>query len=230
MTAPAEPEDVRPVRRAAARGGPRARRGAVRGRPLAGQARPAAERPPAVVSFTFGCPEEAVVTALREAGSEVWVTVTGPEEARLAQWAGATALVAQGIEAGGHRGSFADRGDLGPAGAAGPAGRPGQPRCRWWPRAGSPPRRRWRPCWPPGPGRRRWARRSCAAPRPGTAEAHRAGAGGARGHRASPARSAASPPEASENRFLREHPDAPERLPGAAPRDRAHPCRRPRAR
>ena len=71
------------------------------------------ERPPAVVSFTFGCPEESVVTALREAGSEVWITVTGPEEARLGQWAGATALVAQGIEAGGHRGSFADRGDLG---------------------------------------------------------------------------------------------------------------------
>ena len=71
------------------------------------------ERPPAVVSFTFGCPEESVVGAVREAGSEVWVTVTGPEEARLAQWAGATALVAQGVEAGGHRGSFADRGDLG---------------------------------------------------------------------------------------------------------------------
>ena len=50
---------------------------------------------------------------LREAGSEVWITVTGPEEARAAQWAGATALVAQGVEAGGHRGSFADRGDLG---------------------------------------------------------------------------------------------------------------------
>lgn len=71
------------------------------------------DRPPVVVSFTFGCPEEGVVTALRDAGSEVWVTVTGPEEARLAQWAGASALVAQGYEAGGHRGSFADRGDLG---------------------------------------------------------------------------------------------------------------------
>ncbi len=71
------------------------------------------ERAPAVVSFTFGCPDEATVTTLRDAGCEVWVTVTGPEEARIAQWAGAAVLVAQGIEAGGHRASFADQGDLG---------------------------------------------------------------------------------------------------------------------
>jgi len=85
------------------------------------------ERPPAVVSFTFGCPDESVVTAVREAGSEVWVTVTGAEEARLAQWAGATALVAQGVEAGGHRGSFADRGDLGLLALLALLGGPGAP-------------------------------------------------------------------------------------------------------
>lgn len=69
------------------------------------------ERPVAVVSFTFGCPEEAVVRALQAAGSAVWVTVTDPAEAARAAAAGADALVVQGAEAGGHRGSFADRGD-----------------------------------------------------------------------------------------------------------------------
>jgi len=70
-----------------------------------------AEDPPAVVSFTFGCPEHGLVDELREAGAEVWVTVTDAEEAVIAARAGADALVAQGAEAGGHRGSFADRPD-----------------------------------------------------------------------------------------------------------------------
>lgn len=61
-----------------------------------------------VVSFTFGCPEAAVVQRLRGAGCDVWVTVTGPGEALLAESAGATALVVQGFEAGGHRGYFKD--------------------------------------------------------------------------------------------------------------------------
>ena len=67
--------------------------------------------PPAVVSFTFGCPPPAVLERLRSAGSEVWVTVTTPAEAAAAAAAGADALVVQGSEAGGHRGSFADRED-----------------------------------------------------------------------------------------------------------------------
>jgi nitronate monooxygenase len=65
-----------------------------------------------VVSFTFGCPERPVIDGLREAGSEVWVTVTSPEEAAEAERAGADALVLQGAEAGGHRASFIDRPDL----------------------------------------------------------------------------------------------------------------------
>jgi nitronate monooxygenase len=65
------------------------------------------ERVP-VVSFTFGCPPAKVVASLREVGSEAWVTVTSPEEARLAAAAGADALICQGSEAGGHRASFAD--------------------------------------------------------------------------------------------------------------------------
>jgi nitronate monooxygenase len=64
--------------------------------------------PPPVTSFTFGCPDPEVVAALQAAGSEVWVTVTTPAEAALAAAAGADALIAQGGEAGGHRGSFAD--------------------------------------------------------------------------------------------------------------------------
>jgi nitronate monooxygenase len=64
--------------------------------------------PPAVCSFTFGCPDPAVIARLRSAGSEVWVTVTRPAEAEIAARAGADALVLQGAEAGGHRGSFTD--------------------------------------------------------------------------------------------------------------------------
>jgi nitronate monooxygenase len=65
--------------------------------------------PPGVVSFTFGCPEPSVVERLQRAGNEVWVTVTSPGEAVEAQQSGADALVVQGVEAGGHRGAFADR-------------------------------------------------------------------------------------------------------------------------
>jgi nitronate monooxygenase len=64
-----------------------------------------------VVSFTFGCPAAGVIRSLQEGGAEVWVTVTDPSEARRAREAGADALVAQGMEAGGHRGGWEDRDD-----------------------------------------------------------------------------------------------------------------------
>ena len=64
--------------------------------------------PVAVASFTFGCPPPDVVRRLHEVGSEVWVTVTSPAEALTAADVGADALVVQGAEAGGHRGSFTD--------------------------------------------------------------------------------------------------------------------------
>jgi nitronate monooxygenase len=64
--------------------------------------------PVAVVSFTFGMPDADTVRRLHDAGSEVWVTVTSPEEASIAVAGGADVLVVQGIEAGGHRGSFED--------------------------------------------------------------------------------------------------------------------------
>jgi nitronate monooxygenase len=65
-----------------------------------------------VVSFTFGCPSAAEIASLRSAGSEVWVTITSPGEARQAAEAGTQALVVQGAEAGGHRASFTDRPEL----------------------------------------------------------------------------------------------------------------------
>jgi nitronate monooxygenase len=68
--------------------------------------------PVPVVSFTFGCPPSAVLSELQAAGSETWITVTSPEEAREAARVGATALVVQGGEAGGHRASFVDRPDV----------------------------------------------------------------------------------------------------------------------
>src|SRR3954454_6327595 len=67
--------------------------------------------PPAVVSFTFGCPPAETIARVRRAGSAAWVTITDPDEAEQAVAAGADALVVQGVEAGGHRGAFADRED-----------------------------------------------------------------------------------------------------------------------
>lgn len=67
-----------------------------------------AREPVAVVSFTFGCPTPSVVQQLQHAGTSVWVTVTDPQEALQASDAGADALVVQGLEAGGHRGTFVD--------------------------------------------------------------------------------------------------------------------------
>ncbi|RCG27090.1 nitronate monooxygenase [Sphaerisporangium album] len=72
-----------------------------------------AERVP-VVSFTFGLPSPEVIERVRGAGAYVLVTVTTPDEAAAAHEAGADALIAQGIEAGGHRGGFTDdAGDFG---------------------------------------------------------------------------------------------------------------------
>jgi nitronate monooxygenase len=61
-----------------------------------------------VVSFTFGAPTAAQCGALHDSGCAVWATVTTPAEAELAAAAGVDALVVQGFEAGGHRGSFDD--------------------------------------------------------------------------------------------------------------------------
>ena len=67
-----------------------------------------AEVRPAVVSFTFGCPPETVISRLQEVGISVWVTAGRVSEAVGARDAGADAVVVQGTEAGGHRGGFVD--------------------------------------------------------------------------------------------------------------------------
>jgi nitronate monooxygenase len=71
------------------------------------------ERRVPIVSFTFGCPSAEIVARLHDAGISVWVTITEVDEALSAAQAGADALVVQGAEAGGHRGSFVDRAGVG---------------------------------------------------------------------------------------------------------------------
>jgi nitronate monooxygenase len=66
------------------------------------------EDPVAVVSFVFGLPHRGAVERLHAAGSEVWLTVTTPDEALRAAALEPDALVVQGFEAGGHRGAFDD--------------------------------------------------------------------------------------------------------------------------
>jgi len=68
------------------------------------------EERPAVASFTFGCPDPAVVNRLHGLEIAVWVTITNVAEALVARDARADALVVQGAEAGGHRGGFVEDG------------------------------------------------------------------------------------------------------------------------
>jgi nitronate monooxygenase len=65
---------------------------------------------PAVVSFAFAWPPAEAVQRLRDVGTQVWVTVNEPGEARWAEELGVDGLVAQGWEAGGHRGGPVDTG------------------------------------------------------------------------------------------------------------------------
>lgn len=64
-----------------------------------------AERP-AVVSFHFGLPSDEVIGRLKSAGAVLFATATSLAEGRLVEAAGIDAVVAQGYEAGGHRGMF----------------------------------------------------------------------------------------------------------------------------
>ncbi|WP_122073126.1 nitronate monooxygenase family protein [Pseudophaeobacter sp. EL27] len=63
------------------------------------------EAPP-VVSFHFGLPDKALIKALKAKGILLMATATSPDEGRAIQAAGIDAVVAQGWEAGGHRGIF----------------------------------------------------------------------------------------------------------------------------
>ncbi|MBY9065549.1 nitronate monooxygenase [Hyphomonas sp. WL0036] len=64
------------------------------------------ETAPRVVSFHFGLPDESRIRALKGAGCLLLSTATNLAEARAAEAAGVDVIVAQGFEAGGHRGVF----------------------------------------------------------------------------------------------------------------------------
>jgi nitronate monooxygenase len=68
------------------------------------------EARPAVVSFHFGLPPADMIAALKGAGIRLFATATSLAEAEQAVAAGIDAIVAQGWEAGGHRGIFDENG------------------------------------------------------------------------------------------------------------------------
>ncbi|OME87074.1 MULTISPECIES: NAD(P)H-dependent flavin oxidoreductase [Paenibacillus] len=59
-----------------------------------------------VFSFTFGIPPQEVIQSMKQHGTVVIGTATTVEEAIHLDMAGVNAIVAQGCEAGGHRGTF----------------------------------------------------------------------------------------------------------------------------
>ncbi|WP_050464002.1 NAD(P)H-dependent flavin oxidoreductase [Herbaspirillum autotrophicum] len=61
---------------------------------------------PAVVSFHFGLPAPELVARVRSWGAKVLASATTVEEALWLQARGVDAIIAQGLEAGGHRGIF----------------------------------------------------------------------------------------------------------------------------
>ena len=61
---------------------------------------------PAVVSFHFGLPAPALLERVRATGAQVWSSATTVAEALWLADHGADAVIAQGVEAGGHRGMF----------------------------------------------------------------------------------------------------------------------------
>ena len=60
----------------------------------------------AVFSFTFGVLPADAIAAIKGRGVTLLGTATTPEEAKILEAAGVDAIIAQGSEAGGHRGSF----------------------------------------------------------------------------------------------------------------------------
>ncbi len=61
---------------------------------------------PAVVSFHFGLPSAELLARVRAWGSKIFCSATTVEEARWLEGQGVDAIIAQGLEAGGHRGIF----------------------------------------------------------------------------------------------------------------------------
>jgi nitronate monooxygenase len=71
---------------------------------------------PEVVSFHFGLPPAPLLERVRRTGAQVWSSATTVAEAQWLAAHGVDAIIAQGLEAGGHRGVFLSQGpsfDLG---------------------------------------------------------------------------------------------------------------------
>ena len=61
---------------------------------------------PEVVSFHFGLPPASLLERVRRSGAQVWSSATTVAEAAWLESQGVDAVIAQGAEAGGHRGMF----------------------------------------------------------------------------------------------------------------------------
>jgi nitronate monooxygenase len=64
------------------------------------------ELKPPVVSFHFGLPSDALVKRVKSWGSQILSSATTLDEAKYLETHGVDAIIAQGYEAGGHRGMF----------------------------------------------------------------------------------------------------------------------------
>ena len=61
---------------------------------------------PEVVSFHFGLPDKNLLLRIRKTGTKILASATSVSEARCLEDRGCDAIIAQGFEAGGHRGMF----------------------------------------------------------------------------------------------------------------------------
>ena len=61
---------------------------------------------PAVVSFHFGLPHEPLLARVKQTGAKIYSSATTVAEAQWLEDHGVDAIIAQGAEAGGHRGMF----------------------------------------------------------------------------------------------------------------------------
>jgi nitronate monooxygenase len=61
---------------------------------------------PEVVSFHFGLPDKTLISRIKSTGAKILSSATSVDEARWLEDQGCDAIVAQGLEAGGHRGMF----------------------------------------------------------------------------------------------------------------------------
>lgn len=65
-------------------------------------------RPP-IVSFHFGLPDDKLLGAVKATGAQIWSSATTVAEALYLESKGVDAIIAQGFEAGGHRGMFLNK-------------------------------------------------------------------------------------------------------------------------